>query len=101
MRHIFALAHCMVEIANAIDPAITIISVKNKNPTDGCSIKTVDIRMPKEKEILADLIEKRIMLGKPASLPVSFLYHHQAGSASIRQIMERSKDRMQEFYHRL
>jgi len=57
--------------------------------------------MPKEKEILADLIEERSMLGKPASLSVRFLYHHQTSSASTRKIMGRGNNRMQEFYYRL
>ncbi|PUU78407.1 fatty acid synthase beta subunit [Tuber borchii] len=86
MRRIFAPAHGMVvEMTNARDPARAVITVKEKRHSGGCNVKTVNIRMLEENEILIDLIKERTMLGKPASLPLRFRYHPETSSASIRE----------------
>ena len=102
MRRIFAPAHGMVvEITNARDPAKTVITVKEKNHSGGCYVKTVEIRMSEEKEVLIDLIEERTVLGKSVSLPLRFRYHPETGTASNREVMEGRNDRIKEFYYRL
>ncbi|PUU81782.1 fatty acid synthase beta subunit dehydratase [Tuber borchii] len=102
IRRIFAPAHGMVvEITDARNPAKTVITVKEKNHSGGSYVKTVEIRISKEKEILIALIEERTMLGKPVSLPLRFRYHPETGTASIREVMEGRNDKIKEFYYRL
>jgi len=101
MRPIVPPPHGIIEITNAKDPAKTVIAVKGENHSVGCYVKTVDIKMLEEKEILIDLIEERNIQGKPASLPLRFRYHPETGSAYIGQVMEGRNDTITEFYFHL
>jgi len=78
----------VVEINNTKDPAKTVTTVQWDNHVGGCYVKTIEIRMTEEKEILIDLIEERTILEKPASTPLGSCYHPETGSSSIREVIE-------------
>ncbi|PWW79624.1 hypothetical protein C7212DRAFT_362057 [Tuber magnatum] len=91
-RNISAPAHVMmVKITKARDPAKawTINTVEGNNHSNGCYIKTIGIRISEEKEILIDLIEEYTTRGELVSLPLSFRYHPETGSASVCQSLKK------------
>jgi len=89
------------EITNAKDLAKTLIAFKGKNYSGGCYVKTIEIKMSGEKEILIDIIAERTILRKPASLPFRFCYHPETGIAYIHEVMDGRNDRIKEFYYPL
>ena len=102
MSRVFAPAHRMiVEITNASDPIKNVITVKEQSHSGGRYTTTIDVKMSGNNEILINLIEGRIALGKPVSLQLRFRYHPETGSAPIREVMEGRNNRIKEFYYRL
>src|SRR5205807_588841 len=102
MSRVFAPAHRMiVEITNASDPIKNVITVKEQSHSGGRYTTTIDVKMSGNNEILINLIEGRIALGKPVSLQLRFRYHPETGFAPIREVMEGRNNRIKEFYYRL
>ena len=90
----------LVEILHPKDPAKTIINVKEVSQS-GRMIKTIEVLMTSQKEIVVNLSEERTAEGKPVQLPLKFTYHPEAGYAPIREVMEDRNDRIKEFYYRI
>ena len=90
----------LVEIPHPKDPAKTAIIVKEVSHS-GKMIKTVEVLMTSQKEIVVNLIEERTAEGKAVSLPLKFTYHPEAGYAPIREVMEGRNDRIKAFYYRI
>ena len=85
---------------NFQNPAKTAIIVKEPSSL-GKMVKTLEVRMSKEKVILVDLLEERTAEGRTIALPLKFTYHPEAGYAPIREIMDDRNDRIKEFYYRI
>ena len=90
----------LVEILHPKDPAKTIINVKEVSHS-GRMVKTVEVLMTSQKEIVVNLFEERTAEGKAVQLPLKFTYHPEAGYAPIREVMEDRNDRIKEFYYRI
>ena len=90
----------LVEILHPKDPAKTIISVKEVSHS-GKMVKTVEVFMTSQKEIVVNLSEERTAEGKAVQLPLKFTYHPEAGYAPIREVMEDRNERIKEFYYRI
>ena len=101
MKRIFAPTKGMVvEISNPKIVDKTVITVKEPS-SSGKIVKTVEISMTGNKEILFNLYKEESAEGKPVALPLKFTYHPEAGYAPIREVMEGRNDRIKEFYYRL
>jgi fatty acid synthase subunit beta len=90
----------MVEISNPKTPASTVITVKEPHH-GGKHVKTVEISMIENNEILFNLYEERTALGKPIALPLKFTYCPEYGYAPIHEVMESRNDRIKEFYYKI
>ena len=90
----------LVEILHPKDPAKTTLNVKEVSHS-GKMVKTVEVLMTKQKEIVVNLFEERTAEGKAVPLPLKFTYHPEAGYAPIREVMEGRNDRIKEFYYRV
>ena len=90
----------LVEIQHPKDSTKTVIIVKEPSHS-GRMIKTVEVSMTNQKEILINLLEERTAEGKVVPLPLKFTYHPEAGYAPIREVMEGRNDRIKEFYYRI
>lgn len=101
LKRIFAPTRGMlVEVMRPKHPEDTVISITELSHS-GKTIKTVEISMTKQKEIVVNLLEERTAEGKPVSLQLKFTYHPEAGYAPIREVMEDRNDRIKKFYHRI
>ena len=101
LKRIFAPTKGMlVEIYHPTDPAKTFIIVKEPSHA-GKMVKTVEISMTNQKQIVVNLLEERTAEGKAVPLPLKFTYHPEAGYAPIREVMEGRNDRIKEFYYRI
>jgi fatty acid synthase subunit beta, fungi type len=101
MQRIFAPTPGMlVEIAYPDDPKKTTIAIK-EIATGGKLVKTVDISMVTENEILVNMYEERNAEHQAVALPLKFTYHPETGYAPIREVMDDRNDRIKEFYYRL
>ena len=90
----------LVEILHPKDPAKTAINVKEVSHS-GKMVKTVEVLMTSQKEIIVNLLEERTAELKAVPLPLKFTYHPEAGYAPIREVMEGRNDRIKEFYYRI
>ena len=90
----------LVEILHPKDPAKTAITVKEVSHS-GKMVRTVEVLMTNQKEIVVNLFEERTAEGKAVPLPLRFTYHPEAGYAPIREVMEGRNDRIKEFYYRI
>lgn len=90
----------LVEIHYPTNPTKTAITVKEPSLL-GRMVKTLEVSMSSEKQILVNLLEERTAEGKVVPLPLKFTYHPEAGYAPIREIMEGRNDRIKEFYYRI
>ena len=90
----------MVEITHPKEPAKTVITVKEPHH-GGKHIKTVDIRLTKDNEIVLNLYEERTVLKKAAALPLKFTYRPELGYAPIHEVMDARNDRIKEFYYKI
>lgn len=98
MRRIFAPARGLfVEVQYPDDPAKTTIIVKEQ-PRHGQFADVIEVKLTGKNEILVNLVKDTTALGKPASLPLKFTYHPEAGYAPIREVMDGRNDRIKEFY---
>ena len=101
MKRIFAPTKGMlVEIMHFKDPRNTIISVKEPSQS-GKMVKTVEISMNKQNEIVVSMLEERTADGNAAALTLRFTYHPEAGYAPIREVMSGRNDRVKEFYYKI
>jgi fatty acid synthase subunit beta len=100
-QRIFAPARGMiVEIAYPDDPARTIIAVKEPYH-GGKFVKTVDVSLSQQNQIVLNLYEERTALKKAAALPLVFTYHPETGYAPIHEVMDARNDRIKEFYYKI
>ena len=90
----------LVEILHPKDPVKTIIDVKEVSHS-GKMVKSVEVIMTNQKEIVVNLFEERTAEGKAVPLPLKFTYHPEAGYAPIREVMQGRNDRIKEFYYRI
>ena len=90
----------LVEILHPKDPAMTAINVKEISHS-GKMVRTVEVLMTNQKEIVVNLFEERTAEGKAVPLPLKFTYHPEAGYAPIREVMQGRNDRIKEFYYRI
>ena len=90
----------LVEILYPKDPVRTIIDVKEVSHS-GKMVKSVEVIMTNQKEIVVNLFEERTAEGKAVPLPLKFTYHPEAGYAPIREVMQGRNDRIKEFYYRI
>ncbi|KYK59616.1 fatty acid synthase beta subunit dehydratase [Drechmeria coniospora] len=98
MRRIFAPARGLfVEIQYPNDPARTTIVVKEQ-PRHNQYVDVIEVKLTGKSEILVNLIKDTNALGKPAALPLKFVYHPEAGYAPIHEVMEDRNDRIKDFY---
>lgn len=100
LRRVFAPARGLfVEIHYPKEPSKTCIVVKEQ-PRHNHYVKTVEVKLVNESEILVELIKDTTALGRPVALPLKFTYHPEAGYAPIHEVMEGRNDRIKEFYWR-
>jgi fatty acid synthase subunit beta len=100
-QRIFAPAPgLMVEIANPNEPAKTVVTVKELS-LSGKLIKTIEVSITNDKEILLNMFEERTVLKKPAALPLKFKYRPDVGYAPIHEVMDARNDRIKEFYYKI
>ena len=90
----------LVEILHPKDPVRTFINVKEVSHS-GKMVKSVEVIMTNQKEIVVNLFEERTAEGKAVPLPLKFTYHPEAGYAPIREVMQGRNDRIKEFYYRI
>lgn len=101
LQRLFAPSKGMlVEIFNPEDHPNTLITVKEPSPS-GKMIRTIEITITKNTEILIKLFEERTASGNAVFLPLKFTYHPEAGYAPIREVMDGRNDRIKEFYYRI
>ncbi|KAL8243674.1 hypothetical protein R6Q59_009932 [Mikania micrantha] len=101
LRRILAPTKGMqVEIAHPKDPARTTIVVKEPTQS-GDFIKSLDISLTGQNEILMNLYEHRTAEGDVVPLPFKFIYRPDTGYAPIHEVMEGRNDRIKEFYYRI
>jgi len=101
LKRIFAPTKGMlVDILHPKDPAKIAITVKEPSQS-GKMVKTVEISITNQKEIVINLLEERTAEGKAVPLPLKFTYHPEAGYAPIREVMKGRNDRIKEFYYRI
>ncbi|KAF2644792.1 beta subunit of fatty acid synthase [Massarina eburnea CBS 473.64] len=90
----------MVEITNPKEPAKTVITVKEPHH-GGKHVKTVDVSMTENNEIIFNLFEERTALKKAVALPLKFTYRPEYGYAPIHEVMESRNDRIKDFYYKI
>ncbi|KAF2791503.1 beta subunit of fatty acid synthase [Melanomma pulvis-pyrius CBS 109.77] len=93
-------AGMMVEITHPQDPTKTVITVKEPYH-GGKHVKTVEVSLAKNKEIILSMFEERTALKKPVALPLKFTYHPEVGYAPIHEVMDARNDRIKEFYYKI
>ncbi|KAF2743156.1 beta subunit of fatty acid synthase [Sporormia fimetaria CBS 119925] len=99
-QRIFAPAPgMMIEIANPKQPSKTVITVKE--PHHGKFVKTVEVSMSENEEIVLNMYEERTVLKTPAALALRFIYRPEIGYAPIHEVMEARNDRIKEFYYKI
>jgi fatty acid synthase subunit beta len=89
-----------VEITHPQDPSKTVITVKEPYH-GGKYVKTVEISLSSNKEIVLSLFEERTALKKAVALPLRFTYHPDVGYAPIHEVMDARNDRIKEFYYKI
>ena len=90
----------VVEIAHPKDPTKTAITVREVTQS-GRLVKTLDIGVVGENEILMNMWEERTAEGDAVALPFKFVYHPETGYAPIHEVMDGRNDRIKEFYYRI
>ncbi|KAH8759455.1 malonyltransferase-like protein [Diaporthe sp. PMI_573] len=100
MKRIFAPARGLyVEILYPNTPDKTNIVVKEQ-PRHNQYVSVIEVKMEANNKIVVNMVKDTTALGKPASLPLEFIYHPEAGYAPIHEVMEGRNDRIKEFYWR-
>ncbi|KAF2019691.1 beta subunit of fatty acid synthase [Aaosphaeria arxii CBS 175.79] len=101
VSRIFApTAGMMVEITNPKEPAKTVIIVKEAS-LSGKFIKTVEVSLSQDREIVLNMFEERTVLKQPAALSLKFTYRPEIGYAPIHEVMDARNDRIKEFYFKI
>ncbi|OCK86339.1 beta subunit of fatty acid synthase [Lepidopterella palustris CBS 459.81] len=101
MQRIFAPTFgMMVEVAYPDQPSKTIITIREPYH-GGKHVKTVEVSMLQDREILVNMYEERTALRKPVSLSLKYSYHPETGYAPIWEVMDARNDRIKEFYYRV
>jgi fatty acid synthase subunit beta len=90
----------LVEINSPDEPAKTSIVVKELH-SNGKLIKTVEVSLTKDNEILLNMYEERTALKQPVALPFRFTYRPDIGYAPIHEVMEARNDRIKDFYYKI
>jgi fatty acid synthase subunit beta len=90
----------VVEITHPQDPTKTVITVKEPYH-GGKYVKTVEISLAANKEIILSMFEERTALKKAVALPLRFTYHPDVGYAPIHEVMDARNDRIKEFYYKI
>jgi fatty acid synthase subunit beta len=90
----------LVEINNPKEPSTTTIVVKELH-TNGKLIKTVEVSLTADNEILLNMFEERTALKQPAALPFKFTYRPDIGYAPIHEVMDARNDRIKDFYFKI
>jgi fatty acid synthase subunit beta len=89
-----------VEISNPMEPAKTVIVVKEHHE-GGKYVKTAEVSLSANNEIVLSMIEERTALKKPAALQLKFTYRPEVGYAPIHEVMDARNDRIKEFYYKI
>ena len=101
MRRIFSPTHGMlVEIVSPNEPSLTIINLKEPSH-GGKMVRTAEIKMAGNNELVVNMFEERTAEGRAVALPLRFTYHPETGYAPIKEVMEGRNDRIKEFYFRI
>jgi fatty acid synthase subunit beta len=90
----------LVEINNPEEPAKTSIVVKELH-SNGKLIKTVEVSLNSDSEILLNMYEERTALKQPVALPFRFTYRPDIGYAPIHEVMDARNDRIKDFYFKI
>ncbi|CAN9101418.1 beta subunit of fatty acid synthase [Alternaria alternata] len=90
----------VIEIQYPNEPAKTSIIVKELHH-GGKLIKTVDVSLTKDNEILLNIYEERTALKKAVALPFRFTYRPDVGYAPIHEVMDARNDRIKDFYYKI
>ncbi|EAT90379.2 hypothetical protein SNOG_02167 [Parastagonospora nodorum SN15] len=90
----------LVEINNPNEPAKTTILLKELH-SNGKLIKTVEVSLTGDSEILLNMYEERTALKQPIALPFRFTYRPDIGYAPIHEVMESRNDRIKDFYFKI
>jgi fatty acid synthase subunit beta len=90
----------VVEISNPEEPAKTVITVREPD-TSGKFVKTVEVSLSKDREIVLNMFEERTALKKAAALSLRFTYRPDVGYAPIHEVMDARNDRIKEFYYKI
>lgn len=89
----------IVEISHPKEAARTVVTVKEDY--HGKPVKTIQVSLSKDSEIVLDMIEERTVLKKPAALSLRFTYRPSVGYAPIHEVMDARNDRIKEFYYKI
>lgn len=101
LQRLFAPSKGMlVEIFNPEDHSKTFVTVREPSQS-GKMVRTIEITIADNTEILIKLFEERTASGYAVFLPLKFTYHPEAGYAPIREVMEGRNDRIKEFYYKI
>ncbi|KAF2712252.1 beta subunit of fatty acid synthase [Pleomassaria siparia CBS 279.74] len=90
----------MIEITHPQDPSKTVITVKEPYH-GGKHVKTVEVSLSRNREIVLSMYEERTALKKAVALPLKFTYHPEVGYAPIHEVMEARNDRIKDFYYKI
>lgn len=90
----------VVEILNPNEPAKTVIIVQEPHHT-GRYVKTVEVSLSGDREIVLNMWEERTALKKPVALSLKFTYRPEMGHAPIHEVMQSRNDRIKDFYFKL
>ncbi|KAL9619279.1 MAG: hypothetical protein Q9160_006131 [Pyrenula sp. 1 TL-2023] len=101
MKRILAPTRGMiVEIWNPSEPSKTVLLVKELSQ-NGKLVKTLDISLNTQKQIVMNMYEERTAEGGVVPLPFIYQYHPETGYAPIREVMKGRNDRIKQFYYRI
>jgi fatty acid synthase subunit beta len=90
----------MVEIAHPNEPAKTVVTVKEPYH-GGKYVKTIEVSLSSNSEIVLNMFEERTVLKQPAALALRFTYRPEVGYAPIHEVMDARNDRIKEFYYKI
>ncbi|KAF2115914.1 acyl transferase domain-containing protein [Lophiotrema nucula] len=101
MQRIFAPTWgMMVEVTHPNTPEHTVITIKEPYH-GGKHVKTVEVSLSKESEIIVQMFEERTAVKKAVALPLKFTYRPEVGYAPIHEVMQARNDRIKEFYYKI
>jgi fatty acid synthase subunit beta len=90
----------VVEVTFPNEPAKTVVTVKEPH-SGGKHLKTIEVSLNNNREIILDMFEDRTVLKKPAALSLKFTYRPEVGYAPIHEVMDARNDRIKEFYYKI